>query len=278
MAKAATLKTPAAPKGRSRRASDEVGGENGGIEVKTVVKPVANAVAILRHLGQSSAPLTATHIAKALKINTSTCFNILRTLVGEGVVDFDRVGKTYSIGFGLAKLIKTIPLNDHIQAARPHIHDLAEAYGLTICLWHRVGDRITSILVEPSVADLRIHLRLGQRLPALLGSTGRVLATRMGLSKKEVRSKFTALRWATPIPFETYWKQAQEADKRGFAVDDGHFSAGVMTVSAPLFDPSGEVEYTLTGLTFRGKLDEAGQQAFGEDLVALAARLTDIIY
>jgi DNA-binding IclR family transcriptional regulator len=278
MAKAANLKSSSPPGGSARRAANDAGEANGGIEVKTVVKPVANAVAILRYLGQSNGPHTATHIAKVLGINTSTCFNILRTLVGEGVVDFDRVGKTYSIGFGLAKLIKTIPLNDHIQASRPFIHDLAEDYGLTICLWHRVGDRITSVLVEPTVADLRIHLRLGQRLPVLLGSTGRILATRLGLTKRELRSKFSQLRWATPISFEQYWKEAQDAEARGYAVDDGNFSAGVMTVSTPVFGPSGEVEYTLTGLTFRGKLDEAGQARFGRDLIALSQRLSEIIY
>jgi len=97
-------------------------------EVKTLVKPVANAIAILRYVGQQGGVHTATSVAKALGINTSTCFSILRTLHAEGMVVFDRTGKTYAIGFGLTKLIRSMPANDHLEAVRPDVYDLAERW------------------------------------------------------------------------------------------------------------------------------------------------------
>ena len=69
------------------------------------VKPVVNAVRILRYLTHTGAPERAADIARHLSINPSTCFNILRTLVAEDVVDFNGRSKTYSAGLGLARLL-----------------------------------------------------------------------------------------------------------------------------------------------------------------------------
>ena len=44
----------------------------------TVVRPVSNAVGILKYLGRTGNAETVTNIARTLNINTSTCFNILR--------------------------------------------------------------------------------------------------------------------------------------------------------------------------------------------------------
>ena len=73
-----------------------------------IVKPVVNAVRILRHLAHTGAPERAADIARHLSINPSTCFNILRTLVAEDVVDFNGLSKTYSAGLGLARLVEQL--------------------------------------------------------------------------------------------------------------------------------------------------------------------------
>ena len=60
----------------------EVGGDRK-VTGAVTVKPVANAIRILRHLSQSGAPERSVDIARRLSINHSTCFNILRTMVME---------------------------------------------------------------------------------------------------------------------------------------------------------------------------------------------------
>ena len=72
----------------------------------TLVKPVSNAIRILRHLSQVGKPERSLDIARQLSINPSTCFNILRTLVQEDVVDFSPLSKRYSVGSGLARLVE----------------------------------------------------------------------------------------------------------------------------------------------------------------------------
>src|ERR1700694_5800610 len=59
-----------------------------------LVKPVDNAIRIMRHLSISGRAHTLTRIARDLGINPSTCFNILRTLTAAHMIEFDLEAKT----------------------------------------------------------------------------------------------------------------------------------------------------------------------------------------
>jgi hypothetical protein len=68
------------------------------------VRPVAYAVSILRVFARDGEPKRCVTLARALGLPATTCFNLLRTLVREKVLTFDRVAKTYAIGSELEKL------------------------------------------------------------------------------------------------------------------------------------------------------------------------------
>jgi DNA-binding IclR family transcriptional regulator len=78
------------------------------------VGAVANAVSILRSLAQLSEPAGVALIARNTGVSVSTCFNILRTLSSERLVDFDPEAKTYRIGMGVLEL--SVPLLGANQA------------------------------------------------------------------------------------------------------------------------------------------------------------------
>lgn len=244
-----------------------------------VVRPVVNAVAILRHLADTPGPHTATTVSRALSINPSTCFNILRTLLGERVIDFDPVTKSYSAGHGLAKLARNLPQDAGLQAARPLLRQLADTYHLTVCLWQRVDpDRIVAVLVEPIASDFRVHCRVGQRLPLLMGSAGRALGPYLGLDEAALKRAFSELRWARPISFDSYWAEMEDARALGYAIDDGHFASGLVTISAPVLDRGSIARYAVTSLAFRSEFDAEARKALGEDLASLSRELHDILF
>lgn len=247
---------------------------------RVVVKPVANAIKILSYLSQPSGRTTVTHIARALNINTSTCFNILRTLVGEGMVTFDPASKSYGVGLALLKLARRATSEgDYLAAAAAPMHEVADRFSATITLWRRLGaDRIMLVLAEHSSRDLGIQIRTGQRLPILLGATGRIMAPHLGLSDEELRAQFDRLRWAQPISFEEFRQGVEEASERGWALDDGHFSTGTLAVAAPVTDGTGAARYSLVAVVFRGQHDEEGVRAMGEALIELGERLQAILF
>ena len=155
------------------------------------VKPVANAIRILRYLSQTGAPERGADIARHLSINPSTCFNILRTLVAEDVIDFNPLSKMYSAGLGLAKLVdQLITQGQRIELAKPFMEELAAKFHVTVTLWRRMGtDRIVLVSSEASPTDLRIDMPTGQRLPLLMGASGRLFAGQLGLSESEARQR-----------------------------------------------------------------------------------------
>ena len=70
-----------------------------------LVKPVDNAIRIMRHLSISGRAHTLTRIARDLGINPSTCFNILRTLTAAHMIEFDLEGKILQANDAVSTLL-----------------------------------------------------------------------------------------------------------------------------------------------------------------------------
>lgn len=253
-----------------------VRGAAGGV----TVKPVANAIRILRYLSQTAAPERAADIARHLSINPSTCFNILRTLVAEDVIDFNPMSKMYSVGLGLAKLVdQLITQGQRIELARPAMERLAARFQVTVTLWRRMGvDRIVLVSSVASPTALRIDMPAGQRLPLLMGASGRLFVGQLGLSETEARAEFAQIRWARPFAFDAYWREVARAKRRGWAVDDGYFSNGIVAIAAPVRDPSGAIAFTLSAVMIRGQHDDTGVEAIGEALAAAGTELARTLF
>jgi DNA-binding IclR family transcriptional regulator len=244
------------------------------------VKPVANAIRILRHLSQVGTPERSVDIARRLSINPSTCFNILRTLVMEDVVDFNPMSKRYSVGTGLARLVEQlVSQGQRVQLAKPLLQNLAGRQRVTVTLWQRVGpDRIVIVSSAASPADVRIDMAEGQRLPMLMGASGRLFATQVDLDDPDIQSNFERIRWARPLPLETYREEVRLAASRGWALDDGHFSVGILAVAAPVYSPSGTIDFTVSAVMFRGQRNEDGIKELGEALVEFCSELATVLF
>lgn len=253
-----------------------------GIGQGVVVKPVVNAIGILRYLAHKGAPERAADIARHLELNPSTCFNILRTLVSEGVVDFNPLSKTYSAGLGLARLAEQLVTQGHrVQLAMPFMRDLAIECGITVTLWRRMDhDRIVLISSESSPTDLHIYMPLGQRLPILMGASGRLFVGRMNLSEDDLRAEFDGIRWARPLSFKEYLTQVHLGQQNEWAVDDGYFSDGVLAIAAAICDRANNIVYTVSAVMIRSNHggNKAKIKSLGESLKKLAKRLETILF
>ncbi|MDE1164399.1 MAG: IclR family transcriptional regulator [Pseudomonas sp.] len=245
-----------------------------------IVKPVSNAVRILRHLSLVGTPERSVDIARQLEINPSTCFNILRTLVHEDVVDFSALSKRYSVGLGLARLVEQQVSQGHrIQMAKPQLQNLAARLGVTITLWRRISpNRIVIVSSAASPAAVRIDMAEGQRLPLLMGASGRLFATQVDLDDPQVQSGFEGIRWTRPLTLADYREEVKLAAQRGWAMDDGHFSMGILAVAAPIYSPSGSIDFTVSAVMFRGQRDEEGLAELGKALIEFCAEVACVLY
>ncbi|MGM8935238.1 IclR family transcriptional regulator [Pseudomonas neustonica] len=244
------------------------------------VKPVVNAIRILRLLSQAGGPERAVDIARQLDINPSTCFNILRTLAAEDMVEFNAMSKRYSAGLGLARLVEQfVTQGQKIQLAKPLLESFAAKVRVTVTLWRRIGnDRIVIVSSAACPTDVRIDMSEGQRLPIMMGASGRLFASQLNLESESSREIFEKIRWGAPLSYDDYKRQVSDASQRGWALDDGYFSIGILAVAAPVFSPSNSIEFTVSAVMFRGQRDEAGIAELGSMLGGLCSELESVLF
>lgn len=242
-------------------------------------KPVGalvSGLAIVRYLSTSPAPVGVTRIARELELNSSTCFNLLKTLVHEGLVNFDESTKTYSIGLGVVELAKgALEQSAYVRMIQPSLREIAEAFRVTATLWQRTrGDRVVLLDRADHESAVRVHMSIGQRLPMYLAALGRCMAAHSGLSTEALREHFDQLRWADGPNFQTYLKEVDQARKMGYAVDDGSYAKGVTTVSAPVLDEARRPIMAISAVGFFGQLSPAEIKAAGEFIRLRADKVT----
>jgi DNA-binding IclR family transcriptional regulator len=241
-----------------------------------VVRPVVNAVAILRLLTTLAKPMSVSLIARQLNLNLSTCFYILRTLVQEQLLRFDAGSRTYSVGVGFFDLSQAaLARGGTIPIVQPMMENLARKFGIIVTVWRRAGDnRLVLAALAESDANMRIHMNIGQRVPLLAGAMGRIMAAHSGLDDSGLRRRFREVRWQTPLKFKTYMSQVRKARRDGWAVDEGYLVKGATTVSAPVLDQFGRVPMACSGAMFAGQHSPAQVARIAAGLEEIAAALT----
>jgi len=233
------------------------------------VGAVASATRILGYLGAAGTPLRLTQISRPLGINTSTCLNILRTLVAEGFVRLDAATKTYTLGRRIVELARhALHHEEQLGALRQAMDALAQRYGITLMLWGRLDAEHLILLAAAIGEPLRsIHAELGMRVPLLSGSMGRLFAA--GLDHGFLRRLFAGIEWQRPLDFETYMGQVAEAAERGWALDAGYFSTAMWGLSAPLLRVGTQVDRVISAVLLADQHDPATIDRIAQDLIAI---------
>lgn len=236
------------------------------------VGAVVSAVRILRLLAKSQGAMRGSRIARDLGLNTSTCFNILQTLAAERLVRYDSETKRYRLGYGLLDLASSNAImGGDMSGIRVAMQEVSDAHDVTMSLWRRVSDtRMLLIMVASSARQTRVHMTMGQRLPLLVGSTGRAMAGTLNLSRDELRRYFDDVRWIRPLTFETYYDEVLAGRKRGWTLDTGDFVAGLHSISAAITDERGMPLLVATATLFSGQYSEERGERIGRSLVKMA--------
>ncbi|MEN2791335.1 IclR family transcriptional regulator [Sphingomonas oligophenolica] len=232
------------------------------------------ALAVLRYLGNLDRPQGVTAISRALDISPSSCFNIVRTLVAEGMLDFDQADKSYALGAGTVELAQRgLAQSGMLTRLRQDLFRLATDYQMTTSLF-RVshGERLTAIATAESGADTQIQIMVGHRAPILAGATGRCVAAFGSFSEAELERRFADLRWHAAPRFADFMAELEQVRRDGYAIDQSQFLAGVTSAAAPIFDRTGAVAYCVAGTMFTGQHGVPTLRKIGEDIRATALR------
>ncbi|SMH38051.1 IclR family transcriptional regulator [Azospirillum agricola] len=271
---------PSRPRGRPPKAPPVTaeGMEEDPADAEAAGKPVGavlNCVKILKLLSRAAAPVSLTHIVQELGMNTSTGFNILRTLVQEDYVRFDPQAKVYSIGLGVMELARgAATVAGDINLVRPLMERVARDHGVTVTLWRRIAaDRMMLVLEAQGTGNMRIRMDVGQRLPLTIGAAGRAMVPHAGLPEAELRRQFAALRWDRPLSFEDFMVEVAETERRGWALDNGNYALGTASIAVPIVNAQGGPLMACTATMFLSRFDEARAAGIAEALGEVARAL-----
>lgn len=233
-----------------------------------LVGALASGLAIVRYLAVARAPVGASRIARHLELNSSTCHNLLKTLVHERLVVFDESNQTYCVGLGVVELAKgALEAASYVRLVQPQLEAVATNHKVTATLWQCASDdRVVLVARADNDATMRVHMNIGQRLPTFISALGRAIAAHSRLPHAELRRRFERLRWDDSPGFEAYLRSVDEAARKGYAVDAGCYVKGVTSVSAAVLDASGRPVMTLSGTGFSAQLSRSAVKALGEGL------------
>lgn len=237
------------------------------------VRSVSQAFAILRVFSREEAPLTLSDVTRATGLSPSSCLNLLRTLVGEGVLE-GRGGKRYGLARGWERLAGLLEGDQArmIARAQPLLSRLAASHDTTTGLWRiEPRERLQLVALGESGSQTRIHMVIGQRQPIGGGATGRALSAAQGLDETELARRFAAVRWGRPLDFPGYALQVGAAAAAGYSVDDGFGHVGVCSLACVV--PGQPITYCVSASIFAGSRNADEIRALGLALRGVAAAL-----
>lgn len=244
-----------------------------------IVGAVANAIAILRAMAQLGAPAGVAAIARDTGVSVSTCFNILRTLSAERLVEFDDVGKTYRIGLGVLEL--SLPLLGANQAdiINPELERLSADHKSLICLWRMTeGERIILVNRVSTEKTVRVDMSDGSRLPTFVGAVGRCYAALRNLPRAELKRRFDTLQWQSPPKFEEYMRDVEKARHEGYAFDFGQLFRGLEIAAAVVTDSAGKPRLGISGISIANQHSRDDIERLGVALRDSADWISEVLF
>ncbi len=200
---------------------------------------------ILEHLSRSDTGLTQAEIARALGRSVSEIFRMLVVLQERGYIAFDTGTDRYVLTTLLFEIAHRTPLIRRLTtAAAPLMRTLAHQINQSVHLAVLADDSVLIVgQVDPPARHV-MSVRLGTRVDVWRASSGRVM---MAFQSEDELSDMLS---RTPLPADMS-EQKLRADLaairlRGHEIVDSFVIKGVVNISAPIIDHTGQAIAALT--------------------------------
>ncbi|GAA3789219.1 MULTISPECIES: IclR family transcriptional regulator [Amycolatopsis] len=203
----------------------------------TSMRSLERAIDILEVIDSSQHALRLTEIARRAGLPVATTQRILGVLEARGRVERDANGYRPGVAliFGAHAYLTTSPL---LTAARPILHDLAAATGLTASLFKRIGwSRVVLARVD-GASPLRYELPIGERLPLHLGA-GKALTAQLDDTELTEFLEQLGDPGRGPLDRDDFLAEMKTIRDRGYSQARGEREPGMASVAAAVPDPAG---------------------------------------
>lgn len=233
---------------------------------RELIQSIEKAVQILDILASSQSSISLADISTQSELSKSTVHRMLVTLVYCGLVEQDQLNRQYMLGMRLFELGNAVPRRLNLRQLHGYLDELNQLTKETIHLGILEQGEIVYVDKVESKETIRMHSRLGARVPFYCTSLGKVLVAHLNAEDASVLieetefDKFTDQTITNPATLRAHLDGVKS---QGYAVDDQEHEQHITCISGPIFDHAGKAiaAFSISGPTFRmtaKKLAELG--------------------
>ena len=208
-----------------------------------MIRAVGRALAVFDAFDSGHLSLSLQEIAERIKMPKTTAFRLVATLERTGfLVRMDN--QRYSLSLKLARLGGLVRSSLSIlDIARPVMLQVNEQAGETVALNALVGHERMVLDAADTPSPLMSMLRPGERMPLLLGASGRIM---MAYMKPDVLEEVLKHNVRAPdFDRAAFDRELARFRRQGYGITRGQRVPGLTAIAVPIFDIRDEVRYSL---------------------------------
>ena len=213
-----------------------------------IILSVAKAMELLQLMSRAGKPLLLKELAALCGYPKSTVFGLLTTMRAYDVVTQTPDGR-YALGMRLFEYGRQVERSWDISlVARPYMEHLCRETGASVMLSVYEGGSVITLDQVESREGLRIVSDIGSRLPVFCTSQGKVFLAHMSRAGAENLLRSQSLTQFTPhtiTDIPALLREVEVCRTQGYAIENGEYKIGLRSISAPIYNVGGKVQYTV---------------------------------
>jgi DNA-binding IclR family transcriptional regulator len=222
----------------------------------------------------ANGPLTLSDIQRRTGLPTTTVFRLLQSMVTEGFLAND---DGYRLSWRMGKWITAIYDEGLLlRSATPYLAGLRDETHETASMFVREGFERVCVAVSLGPQAVNMQTRVGNVLPLQAGASSKILLAWDAAARGRLRGRGLVRYTANTVTdIARYEAELDDVRDAGYALSHAEMSDGVVSISAPVFDPFGQIAAAVNlGIPIQRATDEYVQERI-EPVRACAALITE---
>lgn len=217
------------------------------------VQTVEKALELLEIIAESRMNPSLPELSHKVGLSRNKTFRLLATLSGKGLVEQEKKGGGYQLGFTSLELAQKLLKNSNIvHFAHPIMEELVRKHCEAVYLTVLKGEEVLFLDMVDCDQQIKAESMVGKRFPFFTNAAGKVLKA---LESRDLLEKVFKKRGGREdLPdLESLSSELNDIRRKGVAVENGGLGEGVISVAVAVRDYAGKVigAITLLGPSFR---------------------------
>lgn len=206
---------------------------------------VRKALSVLDTVAAFERPVRLADVVAASEFPKGTVYRMLQTLRAEGLVIYDDVHQTYSLGYRLVRMAHSAWAQFSLAPiARPHVDALSESIGETIHIAQLASAQVLYVDKRNARRPVEMFSQAGKVGPAYCTGVGKAMLAYLPEADLDTALDQQSYHRFTPKTLTTrdaLMAVLAEIKERGFAFDDEEHEPGIICVAVPILTSSRSV-------------------------------------